>query len=179
MTTEEKARAWDHAVNAFGYLLDKTDLIKGELKENVERIFPELAESEDEKIRKEIITYFKLKEEAAQKAEYFQSERGFSRWIAWLEKQGEQKPVEWSEEDTTMLNDCVCAIQAADEVDYSIEDKAELIGWLKSLRPQKQWKPSEYEIQLLKDVASGVKDPVAYGASMGLIIGGLEQLKAL
>lgn len=42
-----------------------------------EQIFPELAESEDERIRKEILDYL--------------VSRGFSNeWIAWLEKQGEK-----------------------------------------------------------------------------------------
>ena len=51
-------------------------------KETIEYIFPELAESEDEKIRKELI-------------EFVKSRGGFKQeYIAWLEKQGEQKPTD-------------------------------------------------------------------------------------
>lgn len=46
---------------------------------DIENIFPELKESEDEKVRKEIIEYIKI-------GTYRED------WIAWLEKQGEKKP---------------------------------------------------------------------------------------
>ena len=50
--------------------------------------FPELAESDDEKIRKEIINYFSNKVSTSDETELL----FFKRWITWLEKQGEQKP---------------------------------------------------------------------------------------
>ena len=46
----------------------------------VETIFPELAESEDEKIRGAIIDHLK--------------DNNLIEWANWLEKQGEQKPAE-------------------------------------------------------------------------------------
>ena len=49
-------------------------------RENLEYIFPELAESDDEKIRKELIKFVKVNIPDEE------------RYIAWLEKQGEQKP---------------------------------------------------------------------------------------
>ncbi len=45
-------------------------------------IFPELKESEDEKIRREIITYLSTVED--------KELIPYESWIAWLEKQGEQ-----------------------------------------------------------------------------------------
>ena len=52
----------------------------------VEYIFPELKESEDERIRKELITHCRntrcVTEEGAER---------IAKWIAWLEKQGEKK----------------------------------------------------------------------------------------
>ena len=54
-------------------------------KETIEYIFPELREeSEDERIRKDIIAYIEI---ANQILPQFQKDK----WIAWLEKQGEQK----------------------------------------------------------------------------------------
>ena len=64
-------------------------------------VFPELKESEDESIRN-----FISHELACLRAT---DERDSDRYkdltnaIAWLEKQGEQKPTEWSEEDERLL----------------------------------------------------------------------------
>lgn len=52
----------------------------------LDTIFPELAESEDERIRKEIISH--LQHEYVVKR--YVSDVEYDRWIAWLEKQGEQ-----------------------------------------------------------------------------------------
>ena len=53
-------------------------------REDFEEIFPELKESEGEKIRKEIINYFRCqsKDEPCRKTTH-------EKWIAWLEKQGD------------------------------------------------------------------------------------------
>jgi len=48
-------------------------------------IFPELAESEDERIRKQIISFLKEFE-----YDHYRN-LDFSSWIAWLEKQGNQR----------------------------------------------------------------------------------------
>lgn len=53
----------------------------------IENIFPELAESEDERIRKDIISY--LRNEKIVKR--YISDIEIDKWIAWLEKQGKQK----------------------------------------------------------------------------------------
>ena len=55
-------------------------------------IIPELRESEDDRIRKEIIKFLELPHRQ------FVGERCQEEWIAWLEKQGEQKPYGQREE---------------------------------------------------------------------------------
>lgn len=55
-------------------------------KDTIEYIFPELAESEDEKIRKEIISHLKYLGKYCQ-----ESMPNVNEWIAWLEKQGKQR----------------------------------------------------------------------------------------
>lgn len=70
----KEALSWAHSAIKAG--------ADGMLKEDLERVFPELRESEDERIKKDIITFIK---------ENYSSAKS---WIAWLEKQGEQKP-EW------------------------------------------------------------------------------------
>lgn len=49
-------------------------------KTAIERIFPELRESEDERIRKEIIQFLQLPHPQ------FVGKRNYEEWIAWLEK---------------------------------------------------------------------------------------------
>ena len=81
-------KAYNEALKRAEELSKKEGLAEGTIlhKEVLEYIFPELAESEDEKTRKELIEF--VKSHLA----------GFSecdRFIAWLEKQGEQKSVEY------------------------------------------------------------------------------------
>ena len=61
----------------------------------LESLFPKLRESEDEKVRKEIMEYVKNTPVAP---EGHIEQRVLSRWLAWLEKQGKQKTV-WHNED--------------------------------------------------------------------------------
>ena len=59
--------------------------------EDYEAIFPELKESEDERIRKSLITFFQRF-----LYEYFDGlSSSTTEVIAWLEKQGEQKPFDY------------------------------------------------------------------------------------
>lgn len=75
-------------------LLNSQELSK-EQKEKLESIFPELAESEDERIRKKLITFF-------QRFPYtnlYDASLNAKDVLAWLEKQNEQKPVNDTDED--------------------------------------------------------------------------------
>lgn len=60
----------------------------------------------------------------------------FKTAIAWLEKQGAQK-FAWSKEDEKMFE----RIIAASEAKYVLNQFE--IDWLKSLKPQIQWKPTQ------------------------------------
>lgn len=51
----------------------------------LERLFPELKESEDERTRQEIVRFIRMEVE---------DEIVGNKWLAWLDKQGEQKPIE-------------------------------------------------------------------------------------
>lgn len=61
----------------------------GMFKEDLEHYFPELAESEDEKIRKELLKHCLNRRDGKQ---ICVDASDYRRWAAWLEKQGEQKP---------------------------------------------------------------------------------------
>ena len=56
-------------------------------KDMLEQIFPDIEESEDKKIKEEIVNYFQCqsRDEPCRKHIH-------DKWIAWLEKQAEQKP---------------------------------------------------------------------------------------
>ncbi len=163
------------------------------LKASLERIFHELKDSEDEKIRKKII---KLVKEHSVNHERCQME-------TWLEKQGEQKPVpawmpkfldelrskknyfdwdehkniegqilaiirwmnpnyfnvkdrilpqlkqEWSEEDEKMIDKILKHFEWTENYRFDKEDCEGAKRWLKSLRPQSTWKPSEGQLECL------------------------------
>ncbi len=183
LSIEEKARRYDEAIEELRGLLDgvheeKCDIMEGDIV----KIFPELAESEDEKIRKELIDFVKSRL------------AGFSecdRFITWLEKQCEQKPA-WSEEDEKefeqLLNilhangyesfniwlkslkdkvqprpnqewgeeDEKCIRLSTDIIDSALRagfcvqlDRDRCVDWLKSLRPQNHWKPSNEQMKFL------------------------------
>lgn len=74
------------------------DFLDDDKKEVLETLIPELKESEDGKIRKELIAFLKENLETGRADETW-SMSGLKRWIAWLEKQGEQEPKEVDLED--------------------------------------------------------------------------------
>lgn len=121
-------------------------------KEAIVTLIPELAESKDEEIRKELIAAFQ------NGVTYNQISKAKAKdYIAWLEKQGEQKPAEWSKEDEQLYNDLSDTYFYNDE-DYPKETYKlmlkRVLDWMtkraKSLRPQSTWKPSEEEMKALE-----------------------------
>ena len=84
MTNDEKAKAYDEAIERAKYTL-KTDLHESGVWA-VKHIFPELRESEDERIRKWIAHYIHA-------GVFSEDEHPMAlKAIEWLEKQKEQKP---------------------------------------------------------------------------------------
>ena len=179
MTPEEKAKAYDEALSKakeqYNYPCMRSCM--GILEE----IFPELKEeSEDEKTRKEIIEYFE------------NCNIKHLDWIAWLEKQGEKKPVEenkgniggispnWSEEDEKEmaaiehhLNNCGASITS--------------ILWLKSLKDRvgceanctttKEW--SEEDEHRIKDTVYFLDTAKKHYASTEELDACIDWLKSL
>lgn len=181
-------------------------------KKMLKEIFPELAESEDERIRKRLINL--IKELASAKlpimtSGYFVDGQD-KDYVALLEKQKEpevrviipkfrvgdvvksisqpsllpdkiknigkdcywtergcigfawekdyelveQKPAEWSEEDEEKLLSLIDTLRLFDAQKKLRDGYANsIVTWLKSLRPQSHWKPSEYQLEVLKLVA--------------------------
>lgn len=70
----------------------------------------------------------------------------FSTWLKHLKDKVQPKQ-EWSEEDRIHYNKCLQYLE-------SISPRKEDIKWFKSIRPKKQWRPSEKQINALSDVLS-------------------------
>lgn len=138
MTIEEKTKAYDEAYKRAAIRFGS----------NVaDELFPELKESEDERIRKALIKGFNKLDKSA--TWYNGITNG--QIIAWLEKQGEQnplkgtlgdvfddikfgidpspkqKPMEWSEEDERMYSHCMELLKSEGQ------DTMQR-NWLKSLK---------------------------------------------
>ena len=139
----ERAKKW--------YFAPNSNKIPTFANRVIKEIFPELKESEDERIRKQIKAFIK-----SRGSQITQSKT--DAWLAWLEKQGEQKPTEWSNEDEEKLIMCCKFLRDASVcIDYDVphkEDIEKCFQWLKSLRPQNHWKPSEEHVDLEKIVKS-------------------------
>ena len=93
MTTEEKARAYDEAIVKMQewkrkYIASGVLSKDGTIIKDLESIFPKLCESEDERIRKELMVFISQ----------FAPEHLKVKYMAWLEKQKERGPLTKEEE---------------------------------------------------------------------------------
>lgn len=107
----------------------------------LENIFPELRESEDEKIRKELISFFTKRDEFTKNDPF----NGLSnkQIISWIEKQGEESS--WSEEDEKMCQETIDWFEKKC-FPYALESEnpaRESIKWLKSLKDRVQPQPKQ------------------------------------
>ena len=126
-------------------------------RETIEYIFPELAESKDERIRKELI---------AMVEEDWPGRTDVIDWLKSLKGREQPQPKqEWSEEDELHQLHAISLIE--DIKDWAnkdgmhslcIERCIESIDWLKSLRPWSHWKPSDEQMEvLLSEVTAWTK----------------------
>lgn len=93
MTDKEKAKVYDEALKKASVAYKDEDR---HLKATLERIFPELKESEDEKIRKEIISILR-------NAYWTSNKNRFNELVAWFKKQGKKSSWKPSKEEMDVL----------------------------------------------------------------------------
>ena len=182
-----KSKIW----NDKGHVLYEDDIVE---------IFPELAESEDDRIKKALI-------KCMERFPYDRLEiNGVSieDAIAWLEKQGKNKPSwgeedekiietmckegdlkpsemrwlkslkdrvqpkpkqEWSENDEYQINTILHELDLKREIYKKEGNKVEedryntQYNWLKSFKSN-HWKPSEYDISLLEEIARNIRNNI-------------------
>jgi len=158
---EEKAKAYDKAISIAKKEFNACGSQNCDATRQIFRLFPELAESEDERIRKGIIRNL---EYLADRAEGFVKDELKER-IAWLEKQGEQpkkhdvcdncdqqgscvspcpmklvenqgeqEPVEWSEEDEDNLRKARFYVNYYQTHEADSKEAELCDNWLKSLK---------------------------------------------
>lgn len=132
MTQEEKAQRYDKAIEiAKNWHIDA----QIDFKKSLETLFPEL-KCNNEKIRKEIIECVKNYGPSSANPQLFKN------MLTWLEKQGEQNHVEWSEEDIEMLNSTISFVEHSAFTTIG-KGKNNVISWLKSLKdkvqPKTEW----------------------------------------
>lgn len=181
MATIDYKEKYEKAVQAA--MLAKQDTESAVTVQTLEAIFPELAESEDEKIKKELIGF--LKEEEAKANITSKRSETLCKYIAWLEKQGkkdeeililkdqieslhaaikaiketykielekqgEQKSVEWSDKDEGELREIIEILTQRPFIGTYFLNKH--IAWLNSLKdrvqPQQQEWGEEDELQM-------------------------------
>ena len=115
----------------------------------LENLFPELSESEDEKIRKEIIKLVHFFYDSSLVCKHLVSENDM---IAWLEK---QKPIDMIEPKFNVgdiISDGVSEVEIAsiDKNKYNvtngeIENDAHVCNWVVYFKDQEKWKLVEYK----------------------------------
>ena len=135
-TIEEKAKAYDEALKRAKEVIGNQNA-STIWKDWLKNTFSELMGSGNEKIRKNLITFFK-DEYGTHSNAYFAGIK-VKDILAWLEKQ--QKST-WSEEDEKILDDIIEEVRPFGECpDYPTDEDREyyyghskMIDWLKSLK---------------------------------------------
>lgn len=123
MDYKEKAKAYDELLAKAKQIYNKENDVL--IIHTIEELFPELAESEDERIRKMMIKYF----ESCGNLEWYDGLTP-QKAIAWLEKQS-KKPSIWTDSDRIMA---FTLLRDVDQMTYiSDEGKNERLQWLNSL----------------------------------------------
>jgi hypothetical protein len=149
---------------------DKSALFS--IRTALDTVIPELKESEDWNIRKELIEYIKDQQSSFISApdcrdKYEEEENNkYNSWIAWLEKQGEKGtkgndreiPFDtWSEEDDEHLGRILKELENQRQRPFNRPylDKIESdYNWLKSIKNRYTWKPSDEQMDTLAKVCS-------------------------
>lgn len=167
LTIEEKAKAYDEAIDRAKDFMNGEVYYELKIGENIMCwIFPELRESEDERIRTFLHHTFT--------AQYLCKDK-LGKWhgepvvniLAWLEKQGEQNLANsaktckdgqnhaWSEDDEKLFKSALWHIKNSCGNGGKNSGEFEVYNWLKSLKDRYTWKPSDEQMIELRRVISG------------------------
>ena len=151
LSIEEKARRYDGTIEELRGMMPNWKRLSYNGKtflQDLVHIFPELKESEDERIRKALMQ--NLQERFGTKGNMGEG-LDMPDVLAWLEKQGDKTA--WSEDDENRINRLIAYFE--DKESFTAEDDVVYANWLKSLKdrvqPHSQWKPSDEQMGALRD----------------------------
>lgn len=148
MTEKEKARAYDEALKKARQLCDypTTKPFISDLQD----LFPELKESEDEKVRKEIQSVI---EQLDKDTTICGKKYDYNQWLTWLEKQGESKSAGKMQVSEKLYehirNTCACIDDAlssetlADVKDYISQANYDAQSAFDMIEKQGEQKPAD------------------------------------
>lgn len=111
----------------------------------LEYLFPELHESEDEKIRQKLIHIVNRYRSVVLNGD----DKTYDDCLAYLKVRKEPTYADWSEKDKKMREKLINFL-GSPHVPLTYEEFSEYRSWLISLRPQLHWKPSEEQLKALK-----------------------------
>ena len=159
MTPQEKAKRYDELTKEVKDFFEGKQKMPNDVDKTLELLFPELKESDDERIRKAIISGMTAIK--GQGKETFATIR-INDCIAWLEKQGKQKSqgktaLEALKEEKVDNQNC---IKSVDETSIAVNNPdAYKIGFAdgETHAKEEQWKPSDEQIKHLTDVVNDAK----------------------
>lgn len=145
------------------------------------KVILEPKESEDEKIRKQLISEVKEQINDMPALDCCSSDdlkrlTILESWIAYLERQKEQKSAEWSEEDENRLNNLFWII---DDSKWNEASKQGFKNFLKSLRPRPHWKPSEEDFAELTRIKDSMPNNEWGNQAEGVLDELIDNLKKL
>lgn len=138
MTTEGKAKAYDEALIKIRPLYERAKKEDCPIWSTYEYIFPELAESEDERIKNLLFCIVRDNKEVKKVLEG--NGIAVNNVLTYLEK---QKPAEWSEEDEMIATSIVNVLKRFEHRGATDMKIDWLQNKLKSLRPQPRQEWSE------------------------------------
>jgi len=128
LTIEEKAKAYDGLIERLKDL--KFSCRFSPLSDTIDEIFPELKESEDERIRKGLLHHLReLQEWKVGNMSPIKLPETYNVWIAWLEKQKK-----CSEEDEKKIDRAIWLINHYCTHGGNNELREEIISGLESLK---------------------------------------------
>lgn len=115
-------------------------------------LIPELKENADERIR----SCIELALTDVNEQRFTDFGVTLKDCLAYLKKQKGQKPAGWSEEDLQHKSWILeCLADGEKKMPEYAEDFQAAYKWLKSLRHKPHWKPSEEQMEALKNIAYG------------------------
>lgn len=124
------------------------------------KVIVEAKESEDERIKKELLTHINRLIECHDKPDAERDEK-YESWRDWVKEQGEPKYT-WTEDEETMLKAIILNLEEVKKhcAIASTQYISKCIDFLKSsLKPLDSWKPTAAQMYSLKEhVTYGVVD---------------------